>query len=102
MVECSTFGWYQSQFTFQFLEKAIVDKGYIIAGSYPGYSGVFFSGSATCVEKASDYAYSENNRVRNKAARLIRLTMMPEIIDIVKKTLRLVSVNLLQLEDGKV
>ena len=66
-------------------KNLINSKGYIFAGSYAGYGGVFFNGSPTCVEYSSDYAYIENNRVWNKAARLIRNTMLPEVKGIVKK-----------------
>jgi hypothetical protein len=66
-------------------KKLLSDKGYIFAGSFEGYAGVFLSGSPTAVEAASDYAFIENNRVWNKAARLIRTTLIPEIRGTVKK-----------------
>lgn len=65
--------------------KALTAKGYIYAGSYEGYDGIFFNSSPTAVEKASDYAYIERNRVWNKAARLIRSTLLPEVKGVVKK-----------------
>lgn len=63
----------------------LTNKGYIFAGAFDGYGGIFFNGSPTCVEQASDFAYIENNRVWNKAARLVRTTMIPRVKGIVKK-----------------
>lgn len=65
--------------------KSLVSKGYIFIGPYVGASGMFFSGSATCHPKNSDYAYIENNRVWNKAARLIREALAPYLKGKVKK-----------------
>ncbi|MRM84514.1 DUF2586 family protein [Riemerella anatipestifer] len=65
--------------------KSLVAKGYIFVGPYVGASGMFFSGSATCFTKSSDYAYIENNRVWNKAARLIREALAPYLKGKVKK-----------------
>lgn len=61
------------------------EKGYIFAASYEGYPGVFFTGSKTCISASSDYAFIENNRVWNKAARAIRVALLPEVKGIVKK-----------------
>ena len=65
--------------------QSIISKGYIIAAGYEGYSGVFFENSYTCIERASDFAQIENNRVWNKAARLIRTTLLPRVKGVVKK-----------------
>lgn len=65
--------------------KSLVAKGYIFVGPYIGASGMYFSGSATCYTKTSDYAYIENNRVWNKAARLIREALAPFLKGKVKK-----------------
>lgn len=65
--------------------KAIIDKGYIIASSYEGYAGQFFENSYTAIDRGSDYAFIENNRVWNKAARLIRATLLPRVKSKVKK-----------------
>jgi len=65
--------------------KTLTNKGYIYASSYEGYGGIFFSNSPTCVEKASDYAFIENNRTWNKAGRIIRQTLIPEVKGVVKK-----------------
>lgn len=63
----------------------IISKGYIMAASYQGYSGYFFENSHTCIDKSSDFAYIENNRVWNKAARIIRTTLLPRVKSKVKK-----------------
>lgn len=60
-------------------KKQLTTLGYIYAGSYTGYAGVYFNSSPTCALASSDYAYIENNRVWNKAARLIRTALMPRI-----------------------
>ncbi len=66
-------------------KKALTDKGYIYAGSYPGYGGIFFNSSPTCVELASDYASIENNCVWNKASRLLREALIPKVKGKLKK-----------------
>ena len=65
--------------------KAIIEKGYIVAASYEGYPGFFFENSYTAVEQTSDFAFIENNRVWNKAARIIRETLLPRVKSKVKK-----------------
>lgn len=64
---------------------SIIDKGYIVAAGYEGYPGVYFENSYTCIERASDFAQIENNRIWNKAARLIRTTLLPRVKGVVKK-----------------
>ncbi|QQV91580.1 sheath protein [Winogradskyella phage Peternella_1] len=66
-------------------QKSLTESGYIYAGSFNGYGGVFFNSSPTCVEKADDFAYIENNRVWNKAVRYIRETLIPKVRGVVKK-----------------
>ncbi|MGY5253292.1 DUF2586 family protein [Sphingobacterium spiritivorum] len=65
--------------------NAIVNKGYIIAAGYQGYAGFFFNNSGTATDRNSDYAYIENNRVWNKAVRIIRATLLPRVKSKVKK-----------------
>lgn len=65
-------------------QKTLNEKGYIFAGSFEGYTGVFFSNSHTCVGKDSDYAYIEFNAVWNKAAKLVRNTLIPRVRSQVK------------------
>lgn len=61
------------------------EKGYIMVTSYQGYPGYFFENSYTCVERSSDFAFIENNRVWNKAARIVRATLIPRVKSKVKK-----------------
>ena len=42
-------------------KSALSAKGYIYAGSFEGYSGVFFNGGGTAVALTSDYNSIENN-----------------------------------------
>lgn len=65
--------------------NALINNGYILAAGYEGYPGYFFTNSSTCVASESDYAYIENNRTWNKAARIIRTTLLPEVRGVVKK-----------------
>jgi hypothetical protein len=46
---------------------------------HPGFDGLFFSDSPTCVGKDSDYCTIENVRTVNKAARLIRTALLPQL-----------------------
>lgn len=66
-------------------KKNLTDKGFVFAGSYEGYAGIFFNSSPTCVEKSSDYAYIENTRVWNKATRIVRETLIPRMKSTLKK-----------------
>ena len=59
--------------------KLLNTRGYILAGQYADTAGFYFSNSPTCVSKTSDYSYIENNRVWNKAARLVRKSLTPRI-----------------------
>jgi hypothetical protein len=59
--------------------NTLTAQGYIFAGSYPGLAGVYFSSSPTCTLLSSDYAYIENNRVWNKAARALREALLPRV-----------------------
>lgn len=65
--------------------NALIAKGYICAASYEGYAGYFLEDSYTCIDRGSDYAFIENNRVWNKAARIIRATLLPRVKSKVKK-----------------
>ena len=70
-------------------QKALEDKGYIFAGFYEGYPGIYFNDSPTSVELADDYSFIEMNRVWNKAARYVRLALTPKMkstIDVDKDT----------------
>lgn len=65
-------------------QKSMGAKGYIFAGSFAGYPGVFLSNSPTCTLATSAYAYIEYNAVWNKAAKIIRNVMIPKIRSKVK------------------
>lgn len=59
-------------------------KAYIYAGSYSGFAGLFFNAEPSCVAISSDYAHGENNGIWNKAARAIRLALLPKVKSSVK------------------
>ncbi len=63
----------------------IIAKGFVVAASYEGYPGIFFENSYTCIDQGSDFAFIENNRTWNKAARIIRATLLPKVKGVVKK-----------------
>lgn len=60
-------------------QKKLDELGYIYVGSFAGYGGYFFSNSSTCTPEESDYCYIERNAIWNKAARIIRETLIPRI-----------------------
>lgn len=66
-------------------QKALTDKGYIYAGSYAGYTGVFFNESPTCTDPSDDYSTIERNRTWNKAARYLRQALIPKMKGTYKK-----------------
>jgi len=67
------------------LKTLTTNKGYILAAGYEGYAGIFFTGSTTAIEKASDYSTIENNRVWNAGKRAIRAALIPYVKGKVKK-----------------
>lgn len=60
-------------------KTTIANKGYIFAGSYEGYPGIFFNNSFTCTELTDDFSRIERNRTWNKAARKVVKTLTPRI-----------------------
>lgn len=58
--------------------KALKDKAFIFADSYPEYPGVYFSGSPACTDATSDYAYGVATRVWNKTARKAAYKLVPK------------------------
>lgn len=60
-------------------QKKLSELGYVYIGRFEGYAGYYWSDSHTCTASDSDYCYIERNAVWNKAARLIRTTMIPRI-----------------------
>jgi len=63
------------------------EKGYIYAGKFVDYDGYYLSGCPTAVEATSDYAFFNFNSIWNKAARLIRATLIPMVRSKVPKEL---------------
>ncbi|KAA6347163.1 hypothetical protein EZS27_005332 [termite gut metagenome] len=60
-------------------QKNLSGKGYIYAGAFADYDGFYLSGCPTAVQKSSDYAYFNYNCIWNKAARIIRKTLIPKV-----------------------
>jgi hypothetical protein len=58
---------------------ALADKGYIVVRQHAGLDGFFFSDTPTCTAATSDYAYLENIRTTNKAARVVRRALLPAL-----------------------
>lgn len=56
------------------------DKGYLVARKYtPDISGTFFERVPTAISATSDYAWIEYNRTVDKAIRLIRTALVPQL-----------------------
>lgn len=60
-------------------QKALTAKGYMYVGSFANYGGFYFNGCPTAVSANSDYAYFNLNCIWNKAARIIRKTLIPRV-----------------------
>ncbi|MFV0501272.1 MAG: DUF2586 family protein [Bacteroidales bacterium] len=60
-------------------QKSLSAKGYIYVGEFADYDGYYLSGCPTAVVKTSDYAYFNYNCIWNKAARIIRRTLIPKV-----------------------
>lgn len=58
---------------------ALTSKGWWYVGSFANYPGFYWNGCPTAVSKNSDYAYFNFNCIWNKAARIIRKTLIPRI-----------------------
>ncbi|MEA4981415.1 MAG: DUF2586 family protein [Paludibacter sp.] len=56
---------------------ALSEKGYIFIGKFENYDGWYLSGCPTAVVDSSDYAFFNFNCIWNKAARIIRTTLIP-------------------------
>lgn len=59
--------------------ETLHSKGYLFALQHTGFDGFFWNDSHTCTDLASDYAYIENVRTSNKAARLVRQALLPSL-----------------------
>lgn len=60
-------------------QKSLTAKGWMYVGSFAYYPGFYFNGCPTAIDKASDYAYFNFNCIWNKAARIIRKTLIPRV-----------------------
>ena len=60
-------------------QSSLTAKGYMYVGSFADYSGFYWNGCPTAVSKTSDYAYFNLNCIWNKAARIIRRTLIPKV-----------------------
>ncbi len=60
-------------------QKSLTAKGWMYVGSFVNYSGFYLNGCPGAVSKDSDYAYFNFNCIWNKAARIIRKTLIPRI-----------------------
>jgi len=60
-------------------QKSLTAKGYMYVGSFADYGGFYWNGCPTAVNKSSDYAYFNFNCIWNKAARIIRKTLIPKV-----------------------
>ena len=62
------------------IEKTnLTTNGYIYAGGFQGFAGVYFNGEPTCTNVSSDYSSGENNGVWDKAALGIRTALLPKV-----------------------
>ncbi|WP_142294030.1 DUF2586 family protein, partial [Staphylococcus aureus] len=59
--------------------EGLHDKGYLFALQHVGFDGFFWNDSHTCTAPDSDYAYLENVRVGNKAARIGRQSLLASL-----------------------
>jgi len=61
------------------LLSTLNDYRYIFLVKEIGYTGTFANDSHTCILQSSDYAYIENNRTIDKAIRLLRIGILPNL-----------------------
>lgn len=66
-------------------KNQLTERGYIYAGKYQGFAGVYLNTEPTCIAIESDYSFGNNNGVWNKAARGIRLALLPKVKSILKR-----------------
>lgn len=55
------------------------EKGFIFARIFPNFQGCYFNDSHTCIVVSDDFAYIENIRTIDKAARIIRNALLPDV-----------------------
>lgn len=61
-------------------KAALENSGYIFAGSYSGFAGIYFTPGFTATLANDDYHFIENNRVWNKSARALRTALLPRVL----------------------
>jgi Protein of unknown function (DUF2586) len=59
--------------------NVLKSKGYIYLRKYPGFNGSFWSDSNTATASTSDFSTIENNRTIQKAKRVLRTVVLPEL-----------------------
>ncbi|MEO6176944.1 MAG: DUF2586 family protein [Flavobacterium circumlabens] len=60
-------------------KRTLTANGYIYAGGFQGFAGVYLNGEPTCIAISSDYSTGENNGVWDKAALGIRNALLPKV-----------------------
>jgi hypothetical protein len=78
---------------------ALTEKGYVYAGSFGGFAGIYWSGSDTMDD--GDYKYIERNRIWAKVADGIRLALLPRVrrnISVDPTTGNLANTEVIELE----
>ena len=60
-------------------QNSLTSKGWMYVGGFANYPGFYLNGCPGAVSKDSDYAYFNFNCIWNKAARIIRNTIIPRI-----------------------
>jgi hypothetical protein len=60
-------------------QNSLTAKGWMYVGGFANYPGFYLNGCPGAVSKDSDYAYFNFNCIWNKAARIIRNTIIPRI-----------------------
>lgn len=66
------------------VQSSLTEKGYIFPGSFADYPGVYFNADPTCSSLENDFAYAHHNSIWCKAAREVRIAMIPKIRSILK------------------
>lgn len=61
------------------LLETLNDQGYIFFRKHVGIAGIYFNDAHTCTAVTDDYCYIENNRTIQKAMRLIRTALLPDL-----------------------
>jgi len=54
-------------------------EGAIFFRKHVGISGIYFNDTHNCIPATDDYAYIENQRTINKATRIVRATLLPDL-----------------------